>query len=610
MSLFQPDLSVTLVLDWYQTARDYYDPDYELSRNKKEEDIISRLGACPFPSNLYEDVSLKLDKKKVEDFLYDDYYDESKITQLTCALDSIFVPSVGHSSVLKNIKKWIKNPKLIDTPSNSGYAMIADFSVINNLMVLKSPRKKKKDLTHEYFVGTMINNLRRKIPNFALILGGFKCTPPLIGENKVYSWCNLDEESLNVKYVLYENVRASESLVNMIKTYKFNEFFPYVLQIAFALSHASKEYNFSHNDLHLANIIIRKNTTNKRWLMYEYFNKTVYVKADNIATIIDFGEANITVEGMMFGTTGNEKIGVYRNEPNTVRDFLRFFSSITMEAKVAGNDMFYHQGLRFLNRIFSDFQPSYDLNNLQKSWFSIPPPKYFQKYPTMDEIISVLEEAYPKNFNFYVREFIQDLSMVMSCEVQGNCTTPEDAFEYFGLLDYEYPKDIYSFYDAFANINKNERLDKIIGEYSIREIKRMILKGITNKEKLEHDIYNEYAKIRRVSLGEKTFNVFMKSLRKIDRYFRQIITLYELTSDLNRINEILNLIETVYNTKLLREQEPFDYENYIWSEVEFARELIDDLKNIVSKSPPYKLFSREKMAVDQIKLLMNMIDLI
>jgi len=602
MSLFQPPLNYQLVADWYQQQVDRPDRRYEQKRDETERDLLDTLDICPISPELYSEAHLKLNVERVEDFLFDEYYDTEKLKHLQCALKSIFMPSVGHITVQQKIKDWIRNPKIIGTPSKNGYVMIANFTQINDLIILKSPKKKQRDLNHEYFVGTILNNLRRKIPNFALVLGGFKCSPPFFEKKEPEIWCNIDNPNISVQYVLYENIAPARRVIDVVKSSKFNNFLPYLLQIAFSLKEA-EVYEFSHNDLHLDNIMIRKNTTNKKWIQYRHHNRLVYIKANEIATFIDFGEANITVLGEKFGTTGNEKIGVYRDTANPVRDFIRFFLSAAIEA-VNSNFNFYKQAERFIMSLFSDYYDHNDLLKYEQMWFALPPPNYFLKYPKMDDIIDLLQKVYPANFKYYVHDQPQSNERVMSCEVEGNCADENEAYQYFGLANYNPIKDLYYFHDIFVNQRDPEAL---IQSFDKRQVSRLIRQANTELSEFRNQIVKLHLDLRRVTLGQKDFDVFINSLRKIDRYFKQIIKLHDLTLDHHRLTEVLNLVESIYETGLYVNTE-FDYDMYIWSELTRAKELTRDIFDIFNTQQLVKLSLEEKAAIDEIYVLIELIN--
>lgn len=209
------------------------------------------------------------------------------------------------------IRRALQNLSLIGKPSVDGIAASVDFSGVRRGFVVKTPKKGKDPelLTHELVLGTELNRLRNHIPNFALIFGGFKCSPPdLVEKNgkfekKPKEWCKSKQNG--VRYVLYENVFIDDQKLNadfsdFAKSCTTEQWLSVYIATLLALQFASEAVGFTHNDLHSENILVRQ--TDKPLLVpYGLAKRTYYTYSDLIPTFIDYGRSVIRINDEWFG---------------------------------------------------------------------------------------------------------------------------------------------------------------------------------------------------------------------------------------------------------------------------------------------------------------------
>src|SRR3990167_6639098 len=115
------------------------------------------------------------------------------------------------------LKGWLENSHAIGEKTEYGVALATDLRSIPAAVIIKAPQKQSTALVHEAFIGLFgLNNLRRYIPNFAFILGYFRCSPPLLDPQKgtVSAWCY--QAKTQVDYVIYENIAPSVSFYDFI----------------------------------------------------------------------------------------------------------------------------------------------------------------------------------------------------------------------------------------------------------------------------------------------------------------------------------------------------------------------------------------------------------
>lgn len=94
-----------------------------------------------------------------------------------------------------------------------------------------------------------------------------------------------------------------ESMKNVLPTLSQKEFISIVAQLCVALETAQKEFLFGHYDLHLENIILSRNKTDRRMTFDEY---CIDFSNDILPVIIDFGMSCGTKNNQQWGLSGLE----------------------------------------------------------------------------------------------------------------------------------------------------------------------------------------------------------------------------------------------------------------------------------------------------------------
>lgn len=141
------------------------------------------------------------------------------------------------------------------------------------------------------------NKLRKLIPNFMYVYNFFNCNRPIIS-NTTISTCPLDTFDETI-YTMVETIADSDTFATWITKHQNESDFMtrihiLILQIVLSLSVARDKFDFSHNDLHTGNVMIRKLPA-PRTLVYRIKNSTYYVEVEEIATLIDFGRSHARI---------------------------------------------------------------------------------------------------------------------------------------------------------------------------------------------------------------------------------------------------------------------------------------------------------------------------
>ena len=114
-----------------------------------------------------------------------------------------------------------------------------------------------------------------------------------------------------------------EDLLDKIEILNHELILSCIFQISFALMYMQKHYKFTHNDLHINNVMYR--TTEKTYLYYKFNN--IYYKVPTFGylfKIIDFGRAIFTFHNKVFFNDTFERHGEAEGQYTEKYDYLNF----------------------------------------------------------------------------------------------------------------------------------------------------------------------------------------------------------------------------------------------------------------------------------------------
>ncbi len=195
--------------------------------------------------------------------------------------------------------------------------------------------RRETDNIHEVFIALHLNRYRRFISNYVYCFGYFKCNSPLnfgAGETSI---CNTKGDN---NFIIYENIKG-KSLKNIMTWNKvtFDKLLNYYLQILLAL-YTARDLQFTHYDLHTANIIIRPTgMKEKTAVTYIIDGEKYYLETNEIATMIDFGYSYIKINGVGFGKPDVEHGGIYRDKPNQIMDAHKLWGFMSYNVMKSGD---------------------------------------------------------------------------------------------------------------------------------------------------------------------------------------------------------------------------------------------------------------------------------
>lgn len=385
---------------------------------------------------------------------------------IACTIDSLFYTSpydIGSLYLNNRIRLYLHNLRQMNDDSLNGISMVADFDKAGDMFVLKVAKNElHDDLLHELVIGLYgVNKLRRYIPNFAYVYGGFKCSPPLIDPQtkKVVSWCLNNQNAVN--YVLYEYINPAVSFEDYLKTCSGIQFLNVYVQIMYALRLGLKLINFSHYDLHHKNVLLRKliNIQGPFQIAYETERGVEYIVTDLIPTIIDYGYSHIQLEdGQHLGKNGLVPFSIFSYRSNIMHDLYKLLMFCLMTSYKYEN----HSVITEATKIFRFFNQTEDPQSAISEQMIV---RYAFPLNETTNVITINDLA------SYIRttcncDFIRETKAsypVLDCERM--CYTEENILTRIGVhpnTPIVPPDNIIEFYDIAVRLqNENREREKL-----------------------------------------------------------------------------------------------------------------------------------------------------
>ena len=244
---------------------------------------------------------------------------------------------------MNNVNQILPNMVHKQIRSAHGFVIFSDFIKVKNKIVIKTPQTKEeiRNMLFEYYIGSrFINKLRYKTPNFMYTYGIFMCNP-LINSNKKddktsmsVNFCN-DNNKNNI-YLLFEKIDGLNlhDYIMELKTEKgLDNLVNCILQLVLSLDIAQKEGQYSHNDLHVENVMLR---TIKSPIVYNYIigNSKYKMELNYIATIIDYGMNRFVENNIPLGVTVSDTYNLYPFKNTVGTDLYKLLISTILSLTV------------------------------------------------------------------------------------------------------------------------------------------------------------------------------------------------------------------------------------------------------------------------------------
>lgn len=438
-------------LEQYQTPANLQRLDQKQAEQAERElRLIAGRAPCPVNRlNVLQDTLPNLETAKLQSLIRDQFYNGDLLQALMCVTDSVYYAGTSKLEYNQRVREWFMNLRQIGAESVFGYAMLASFKGAKDLFVVKAPRTNQgDDLQHELFVGMFgTNRIRKYVPNFAYVFGGFRCSPPLIEptSKEVVAWCN---QPRGVNYVLYENIAPSVTLADYITSRLTpRAFLNKYLQILYALKKGQAVCDFTHYDLHTQNVLVRTIDTPTFAIPYETERGIEYLQTDAIATLIDYGYSHITYDRRGYGQWRLIANGIFPDRSFPLSDAYKLLLHCYAQALQVKNRALTTELAKVLRFFNATETPEQILTQQRSSYYYLPwTPEI--KGVTIDVFARYIRQVCAAHCNFF--SSVEPTGVkVLSC-TRSVCTRPDDALTLLGLSRPVVPKTALEAYDLIS----------------------------------------------------------------------------------------------------------------------------------------------------------------
>ena len=294
------------------------------------------------------------DDNLINEILNEDYLDNNKLKCISMMIEYMLYWTSKNISIsnsnkrydflnyfMNNVNQILPNMIHKQIKSAHGFVIFSDFIKVKNKIVIKTPQTKEeiRNMLFEYYIGSrFINKLRYKTPNFMYTYGIFMCNPLInVTGNKTsmsVNFCN-DNNKNNI-YLLFEKIdglNLHEYIMELKTEKSLDNLVNCILQIILSLDIAQKEGQYSHNDLHVENVMLR---TIKTPIMYNYIiGKSKYkMELNYIATIIDYGMNRFVENNIPLGVTVSDTYNLYPFKNTVGTDLYKLLISTILSLTV------------------------------------------------------------------------------------------------------------------------------------------------------------------------------------------------------------------------------------------------------------------------------------
>lgn len=383
---------------------------------------------------------------------------------------------VAINNELNTVNNWINFVfNRIGEDSKSGANTVSNIRNSNIDFVMKiiatSIQRKQFEFIHEFFTSSIINEIRKYIPNFILCYGGFFCN----SNDATVSLCNNLGDSYS--YLLLENIKNSRTLgrrlrIPMIRYQdEIEDTYDILYQLVVSLDFAWKTKKFTHYDLHLDNIMEYDFISNKNYLsnfkfyseimgdrlpiidkaLFRYYldkndeNRYLLVPVKYLYIIIDYGLTY--VEGMPQGTSFAlpsriENAGMTSDRPNILSDIytlmMSFFHNILMYKPYLLFDdkgdyypdnpllSIFHKTLTFYGKLYN-VSADQIFNNIQYLNRDNSQINNYKKYE--EYFKSITKREYKSSFKYLHKDFLQNADSLKNENFYGAGRVAQWMFE-------------------------------------------------------------------------------------------------------------------------------------------------------------------------------------
>ena len=418
-------------------------------KRRLEEELLRTYDPC---SDIKDDMSSSISKFKSNEFerlLTYDFYNVNVMKAAQC-INRAYFSSNAYPYEAK-IRKWFTSMKQIGTPSAYGTAMQTDIANKQSVYIVKAPKDIDVDLLHEYIIGIYgLNKLRHTVPNFAYILGAFKCNAPYIQRDKKIDAVCLPDSKNKVTYVVYERIYPGVELSKYILSCSESEFMSVWLQLCYSLDLAQRDMKYNHNDLHTENIIVRT-MSEKVSIPYRYKGAVVYVRTNTVATLIDYGlsRMDLNYRDKIYTVTDASMYSYRPFKFSSLRDIFKLlcFCVYSLMRKRTPSSRLVFALYRFF---YNGNRLDHYIREMRKNYFS-----YYEHMNNRDVTLSTYIDWIHQNFKYDVdnveSKYQNTYLKLLACD--NRCATKKGIISFLDAFGEGKAKDLIDLYDHVSKLS-------------------------------------------------------------------------------------------------------------------------------------------------------------
>lgn len=365
---------------------------------------------CSVPHNKNNENLNIAQMMETSQFLELYFYSSPFLLSIQCIIDDLLYDiENGNVRISENLKLTRK----INTDSNYGSVYRSKLDKLSDVFVIKTLQSVKlttseeeyieasQSLTHESYIALMgLNKLRTKIPNFSIVFGYFECSQ--------MKKCS-KPFGVNVPYAIYEFIKG-HPFDDYIEIAPEKYIYSALYSIFIALRIAYIEYEFSHNDLHFGNILVRGFTDKSKMpiICYQPIGEGRYLELSGVPTFIDYGLSQAKIDGKLQTKFGVKSFQIDSKRSSPVKDIFCVLNNTHHIVKK-------YDELKEM-RIFLSLLIE-KLGGTTDKWYIMKNEENLFNYKLADEIIELVYEKCLQNGSIVQK--IDYNSIVLECD--DNC---------------------------------------------------------------------------------------------------------------------------------------------------------------------------------------------
>lgn len=605
-----------------------------LDQMDEEEKDLYKNFACESKDKLNH-LELNMSSLDVETFsrlVSENFMNPNIMKSVSCVMKNIKLTGVPQNLV---IKEYFNNIRQIGAPSVYGTVLTEDFTkdhvkFAKNFAVIKIAQTPESipELVHEIFVSKNYINKLRESGNFNWLYAydTFKCSVPYISSSGKECLAFCTNNNKTVPHFMTEMIYPGTPLLNQIPILSAEELLILFMQLILSIEDANTNHNFqvSHGDLHLNNVLMRK-VPNGYSTLYKRKGNNIQLKGIGLlGVIIDYGSLMVkdSITGkyyskiipkskeyyeqamnnkLMFIELNEEikgwsTVGVVRNTIFPLADAHQILVSIYITLVEAKNpnykyfepllDFFYANG--DLGKLYRNSNRTKEENNEFNRIHKLP---IFPEYMGVEPYIKFVDFCIDKLKTYGIFDVSPD-TKILSCE---NCSTYESIMAEIGIDINEFKpnlKTFSEFINAYKYLNNDENyhsdveseksrnLDKLFKKFDIKAAKHAFFQIKTPPNVQVIPIKPERNDVTDL---QKYFKEYKKNSDDIALFLDR----YEfLKGEVKEVIDVANLFKKYYNYDIFNEKfvkNSMDVDEHIDNKIILKYNKLTEDKEIIKK---------------------------